>query len=275
MSIRFPLRWIAVSLLVAWSVLPFLWQFITSLQSPEEVFRTPVSYFPEHPSLRAYGDVLAKRPFLAYLANSLSVAGLTVLLTLLAAVPAGWYMARRGGGGVAFLKIGLLVAALFPPVFLLVPLPAIFQSLGLLDRPLALAVPYAALSLPIASWILAATFRAAPPALEEAAVLDGAGFFRRLAWVHVPLAAPGILSAAILTFVYAYNEFALALCVLTAERSRTVSVGIALLSGASPYEIPWNLIAAATVLSVLPLILLACLASRWITEGLTAGAVAE
>jgi ABC-type glycerol-3-phosphate transport system permease component len=169
--------------------------------------------------------------------------------------------------------LGLLLVSLFPPILLLFPLYEGVRLLGLVNSPLALVLPYAAFGVPLAVWVLEAAFRELPKEVEEAATLDGLGPLGRLARVQLPLAAPSVAAAGLLTFIASWNEFLLALSFTTRDTSRTVTAGIASVSGASLYEVPWGQLSAAIVLSTLPVVLLVLFFERRISGGLTGGAV--
>jgi ABC-type glycerol-3-phosphate transport system permease component len=122
-------------------------------------------------------------------------------------------------------------------------------------------------------WVLDAGFRQVPEEIEQAAVLDGLGPVQRLLRVRLPLAAPSLATAAILVFIFCWNEFKFALTFMTRDRGKTVTAGIASVSGASLYDVPWGPLAAAVVLATLPLVLLVLIFERRVTSGLTSGAV--
>jgi ABC-type glycerol-3-phosphate transport system permease component len=136
-----------------------------------------------------------------------------------------------------------------------------------------LILPYAALSLPLAIWILESGFRAIPRELDEAAVLDGLGPLARALRIQAPLALPSVATATILVFIFCWNEFMLALTFMTRDERKTVTAGIASVSGASLHEIPWGQLSAAIVIATVPLVLLVALFEKRIVSGLTRGAV--
>ena len=140
-----------------------------------------------------------------------------------------------------------------------------------LNRHWGVVLPYVALTLPLAIWILASFFKELPPELEDAARIDGCGPWSTLIRVTLPLAAPGIFTAAILILIYAWNEFFFALLILTQPEQQTLPVGIALFQG--EFTMPWGELAAASVVATLPLIVVVLLCQRWIVSGLSAGAV--
>jgi multiple sugar transport system permease protein len=160
---------------------------------------------------------------------------------------------------------------MFPQIAIAGPVWQILERIGGLNTHWGLVLPYVTLTLPLAIWILASFFKELPAELEEAARVDGCGVWGALWRIMLPLAAPGIFTAAILIFVYAWNEFFFALLILTQPERQTLPVGIALFQG--EFTMPWGELAAASVLATLPLVLLVILFQRWIISGLSAGAV--
>ncbi len=273
MQFRKILFFIGVGALSIFSLAPFLWEVITSLKSPAEIFSTPITYLPIHLSLMSYIKVFTRYPFMRYILNSIIVAGGTTLLTVGVGAVAAYALARlRIKGSGLWQRIFLLVA-LFPPVILVIPLYEMIQKAGLMNNYLALILPYTALNLPFAIWVLTGFFKEIPLEIEEAAKVDGFSRFGILTRIILPLAAPALATTSILVFIFAWNEFLLALTFMTQPMMKTVPVGIALLSGVTVYEVPWDQISAAVVATTLPLMLVVLFFQRKIIEGLTAGAV--
>ena len=263
----------AVFLVVAWSLAPFLWQVITSLKPPNEVISIPPTYWPSKITVAGYFKIFQTRPFARYILNSVVVSsGTTILCSLVGAMAAYAFSRLKLPGGRWGVRFVLLVA-LFPPTLLVVPLYKMIQALGLINNPLALILPYTALNLPFAVWVLIAFFRQVPLEVEEAAQIDGFSRWQTLWRIIFPLSAPAIATTAILVFIFSWNEFLLALTFMTADAARTVPVGIAMLSGVTMYEVPWDQISAAVVLTTLPVVLMVLAFQKRIVEGLTAGAV--
>jgi multiple sugar transport system permease protein len=264
---------LGVGVVVLFSLAPFLWQVVTSLKPSNEIFSRPVRYIPSHLDLSAYVKIFSRHPFARQILNSVFIACAGTFLCLFASSLASYALARlRLRGGRGFLLF-LLFLSLFPPVVLIVPLYEMVSTFGLMNNYLALIIPYAALNVPFATWVLTSFFRQIPEALEDAAKVDGLSRLGILVRIILPLSAPALATTAILVFIFCWNEFLFALTFMTRATSRTVPVGIAMLSGASQYEIPWDQISAATVLTTLPLVAFVVLSERRIVEGLTAGTV--
>lgn len=271
--LRTALFYAAVAGVVLWSLGPFLWQVVTSLKPSAEVMRVPPTYWPSEPTFASYAQVFKTRPFATYILNSAVVAlGTTALCTALGTLAAYAFARLPLPGGTLAVR-AILFVALFPPTVLVVPLYRLVQSLGLLNDPLGLILPYAALNLPFTVWVLMTFFKAIPRDLEEAAAVDGLSRWQTLWRVVFPLAAPAVATTAILVFIFSWNEFLLALVFMSKDAARTVPVGIAMLSGVTTYEVPWDQISAAVVVTTLPVVLLVLAFQRRIVEGLTAGAV--
>ena len=166
---------------------------------------------------------------------------------------------------------GLLTVSMFPQMAIAGPVWRLLASVQGLNTHWGLILPYVTFSLPLVIWILASFFKDLPAELEEAARVDGCNTWQTLTRIMLPLATPGIFTAAILTFIYSWNEFFFALLILTQPEKHTLPLGIALFQG--EFTIPWGELAAASVLATLPLVFIVLLCQRWIISGLSAGAV--
>ncbi len=249
---------------------PLLWQAVTSLKPDAELTRIP-PVLTAHPTLGHYAAVLAGPAFLRVIANSAVVAAGTTLLSILLGTLAAFGLGKLRVTGRAAVLAFVLSASLFPPIATVSPLYLVIRSLGLRDTVWALILTYTTFSLPLSIWILTNFFREIPDELYLAARVDGCGPLQALLRVLLPLAAPGIVTAAILVFIFAWNEFLFALTFTATTASRTIPVAIALFPGL--HEVPWGDIAAASIVVTVPLVVLVFLFQRRIVEGLTAGAV--
>lgn len=264
---------LCVFLIAAWSLAPFLWQVITSLKPPAEVASVPPTYWPSSPTIASYFKIFENRPFAAYILNSFLVAtGTTVLCTGIGTL-AAYAFARLSLPGGKWAVRAILLVALFPPTILVVPLYKLIKAFGLLNNPFGLVLPYTALNLPFTIWVLMTFFKRIPRDIEEAAAVDGLSRWGTLVKIIFPLSAPAVATTGILVFIFSWNEFLLALTFMSRDAARTVPVGIALLSGVTVYEVPWDQISAAVVLTTIPVVLMVLAFQRRIIEGLTAGAV--
>lgn len=249
---------------------PFILQWSTALMPSGEIAAGRL--FPTAPYLGHFRAVFSGQySFPRYLANSLLIAGATALVTVLLGSAAAFALIRLGRKLAVTLLMAVLTAAMVPHIAAISPLFLLLRATGLLNTHAGLIIPYVGFNLPLAIWILYGFFRQLPPELEEAAAIDGAGFVDTVRHVYLPLAAPGVFTAAILVFIFCWNEFLLALTINIADSMRTVTVGIAMFPG--QYELPWGVIFAASVVVTLPLVILVLVLQRRIVSGLIAGAV--
>jgi multiple sugar transport system permease protein len=265
----------AVALLLLWSVAPALWQILTALKPDDQITRFPIVYLPRPATLEHVLGLWSRKPFALYLLNSALVALGATAACLVAAFPGAAALGRMSGRRRDAILLLLLGVALFPPILLLFPVYEGVRVLGWVNRPEALVLPYAAFNLPLAIWILESAFRSLPRELDEAGRLDGLSVLGRLRFIQAPLVAPSAATAAILVFIFSWNEFMFALTFLTRDAAKTVTAGIASVGGTSLYEIPWGQLSAATVIATLPLVAIVLLFQRRIVAGLTRGGVKD
>jgi multiple sugar transport system permease protein len=261
----------ALVLLVLNGIYPMIWIVLTSLKNEIELQQTPITYLPRAPSFTSYAQVFEQQPFAQYFLNSVLVAGLSTIICVFIAALAGYAIARVNLPFKRFISIAVVAASIFPVVSLIVPLYQMMLALGWLNTYLALVVPYAAFSLPISILTLAAFFQGIPKELEDAAMVDGCSRFGALWRVIVPLAAPGMATAAILAFVNSWNEFLLALTFASNPATRTVPPAVALYQG--EFSFPWPVISAAITIAIIPIIAIILIFQQRIINGLTAGSV--
>lgn len=265
-------RWasLATLLLVGIAALPLWWLAVASLTPEARLFAEP-SLWPREVVLEHYQALFRERDFWTPIRNSLVVAGATTLVALVVGTPAAYALARvsfRGKGAVLGF---VLVVAMFPQITIVSPLYLLLRALRLINTYPGLVLPYVTFAMPLAIWLLTGFFRQLPHDLEEAAFMDGATRWQSFTRVILPLAGPGLATTAILTFVYAWNEFLFALSFTLGPDRQTVPVAIALFRG--QYQVPWGQVLAAAVVATAPVTLLVLAAQRRIVQGLTAGAV--
>jgi multiple sugar transport system permease protein len=253
------------------AIAPIAWHAITSLKTPAELTLVPPTMVPHDATLKNYADLLQRRPFLRYYLNSFTISVLSSVVAVGAASLAAYRLSRIKGRLRAVARSILLAAAFFPPVIFLFPVYEIIRNAGLVNQPWGLILPYAAMNLPFAIWLLTGAFSQIPIELEEAATIDGLTRFQTFRKILFPLAAPAVVTAGILVFIFSWNEFMFALTFMNVESRKTVTAGVATLSGAFSYEIPWGQLAAGVIVSSLPLVLLVAFFQKRIVSGLTAG----
>jgi multiple sugar transport system permease protein len=264
---RLPLV-LGVALVATFFLGPALWQLLTSLRPESEVASASL---PSSLSLDSYRAAFHGRPFGRVLANSALVAAATTTVCIAVAAPAAFALAKLRLRGTTLLLSAALAVSMFPPIATVSPLYLMLREVHLLDNPLGLVVPQATFALPLVLWILTGTFRDIPDELYRAARVDGCTAFGAFRRVMLPLAMPGIATAALLVFVFSWNEFLYALTFTSSPDHRTVPVAISLF--AAEHTEPWGEIAAASVVAALPLVVLAVVFQRRVVAGLTRGAV--
>ena len=262
-----------VGLLLFWSLGPLLWQVYTSLCS-DQALTQPFASIDHRWTLVHYQNVLtANPPFWRYLVNSLIVGLSSTFLCLLLALPAAYALNRIPRKVSMLSRLALVGAALFPYVLLFLALLELARVFNLGNQLLALSLPYAALSQPLAILLLNSAFSDLPPELEDAAKLEGLSLFQRFRWILIPLISPATASTAILVFLFSWNEYPIALTWISDSNKLTLPVAMARIAGSSIYSVPYGAYAAATVLGSIPLVLLVLIFQKPIVSGLTSGAV--
>ena len=264
---------LGVAALLFYLLFPFYWTIVSSLKTSSQLFATPINYIPPTPQWENYAQVFKSQPFAQFLLNSFVVAGGTTLMSLLIGMFAAYSLGRFDFNGRKPIYYATLAVAMFPQISVLGGLFVLIRSLGLYDTVWGLILSYMIFTLPFTIWILTGFVREIPAELEEAAFIDGATPLQTLTKVLLPMMAPGLVTAGLLAFIQAWNEFLFALTYTVGQNSRTVPVAIAFFSGTSSFELPWNLITAASVVVTLPLIVLVLIFQQRIVAGLTAGSV--
>ena len=262
---------LVLALLVLYAV-PYLWQVVTSFKPEAELLRVP-PLLPSAPTLEHYRVVFTQSSMPRALGNSLGVAALTTLLACALGVPAAYALATLRVPAAGAIMLGVVASTAFPQIATVSPLYLVMRALGLRDTWGALILADASFSLPFVIWLMTRFMRDVPRAVSEAASLDGASRLTTLLRIHLPLTAPGLASVALLTFLFAWNEFLFAFTFTATEASRTVPVALALFPGV--FEVPWGDIAAASILASVPPVVIVIGLQRWLVRGLLAGALTE
>jgi len=263
------LGWGAANTLVVVIVaIPVLWIVSLSFKTASAI--TDPSFWPAHWTLANYTGILQSSQFIRPLINSIGIA--TVIAVLFASM-AAYAVARLAFPGKSVLIGMALLIAMFPAISLVTPMFNIERALGLFNTWFGLIIPYVAFGLPLGIYILAAFFREIPWELEKAAKMDGATPFQAFTKVIAPLAAPGMVTTAILVFLFCWNEFLFAISFTSTISSRTAPAALAFFSGSSQFSSPTGPISAAAVVITIPIIIFVMIFQRRIVAGLTSGAV--
>jgi multiple sugar transport system permease protein len=250
---------------------PFYWMTITSFKS-EDQMRSLVSMFWPRPFVgENYGQLLSKTDFVAWYGNSATVAIASTLLATAVGTIGAYALARLRFFGRGFLASATLITYLVPPSILFIPLYAQMRNLGLANSLAGLIAAYPSFTVPFVTWLMMGYFESIPEELEEAAMIDGATRFGAFTRVVLPLAAPGVLAAALYAFTQAWNEFLYALVFITDGKLRTLPVGLASFITGDVYG--WGYLMAGAVLTTLPVIAAYIYLQKYMVEGLTAGGV--
>jgi multiple sugar transport system permease protein len=269
-------RWsIAIILVVVFALLPVVWLISISLKDPSQI--TDGRFIPQTFSFDNYKSLFEggwdDSPFLHPLVNSIAIALITTVIAITLASFTAYAIARLEFPGKRLILALALAIAMFPPISTVGPLFDMWRALNIYDTYLGLIIPYLTFSLPLAIYVLVAFFREIPWDLEQAAQVDGATPWQAFRKVILPLAAPGVFTAAILVFIFCWNDFVYAISLTSSDNSRTVPAALAFFTGESTFTEPTGSIAAAAVLVTIPIILFVLIFQRRIVSGLTAGAV--
>ena len=266
-----PLLWIGVVLTIVFCLFPFYWMINTSLKTGGEL--STGHLYPHHPSLDNYSSIFKNSNFTTALKTSAIDAGFATLIALTIGSFAAYALARLRFP-LKFLILALVLSiTTFPPIAIAAPVFKLWTDIGLYNTYLGLILPFLTFVLPLTIYILTSFFREIPKDLEEAALVDGATYFQAFRKIVVPLAAPGLVTAGLLAFIFAWNEFLLSITLTSSANRRPVSAAIAFFTGSQQFQIPLGTISAATVTIALPLIILVVIFQKRIVAGLTAGAV--
>lgn len=264
--------WVAGSVvIVVYALTPIAWIVSLSLKSGSTV--TDGRFFPRHITFQNYSSIFRTGQFTLPLRNSVGIAVLATFFAVLLATFAAYAIARLNFPGKKLVLTGALAIAMFPPISIIGPLFNMWRSIHLYDTWPGLIIPYMTFTLPLAIWTLSAFFREIPWELEQAAQVDGATPFQAFRKVVAPLAAPGVFTAAILVFFFAWNDFLFSISLTSTDNSRTVPAALAFFTGNSQFEQPTGSIAAAAVIVTVPIVILVLIFQRRIVAGLTAGSV--
>jgi multiple sugar transport system permease protein len=255
-------------------MIPVFWLISLSLKTPATV--SDKKFIPQDVTLDNYTKLFKgglDSPLLRPLINSVSIALIATVIAVTLASFTAYAIARLDFPGKTVLLAGALAIAMFPPISVVGPLFDMWRRLGLYDTYPGLIIPYLTFALPLAIYTLVAFFREIPWELEQAAQVDGATPWQAFTRIILPLAAPGVFTAAILVFIFAWNDFVFAITLTSSDSARTVPAALAFFTGSSQFTAPTGNIAAAAVLVTIPIIIFVLIFQRRIVAGLTAGAV--
>ena len=252
-------------------IFPLIWTFLTSIKDEADIETRDMVYIPTRFTFDWYVKLWTQSGYTVLVMNSLIVTSLTVLICLLTGTIASYAFARFTFPGRTQLMLAYLVVRMFPAVLMIIPLFIVMRSVGLLDRTWGLAVAYTSFLLPLFVWMLKGFFDAAPRELESAARIDGSTRIGAMLRIVIPIARNGLAATCVFVAIAAWNEYLFALMLTTSQGSRTWPVGLQLMVG--EFQLPWGMLAAGGMISILPVIVLFAIVQRVMVAGITAGAV--
>jgi ABC-type glycerol-3-phosphate transport system permease component len=265
------LFYVFLTLFVLVSIFPLIWIFKMSIITRSELFQSPPTLLPNTTNGSEYVQIFGDAAFQQALINSVIISGVTTVICLFFGSIAAYAIARLRFGFKGIIMTLILAISFFPGVAIIAPLFIQFSAFGVIDTLASVIITDTVFALPLTVWLLVAFFRELPRDLEEAAKVDGATTIQAFRKVIVPLAAPGVFTTAILTFIFAWNEFLFATTFLLTPETQPVTVVIP--NFASQYTTDYGAQAAAAVVVTVPLVIMVLIFQRRIVSGLTAGAV--
>ncbi len=269
------LKGLGLTLFTVFVALPFYVMVMTSLKSQQSLLANPLDFSVDLSAgfatlFRSYNELFSDYHFATFLMNSAIVSVVTVLLTLLFAIPGAYAVARLRFPGQLFLSRSILLIYMVPAIVLVIPLYAIFSQLGLRDSLIGLMVVYPATTIPVALYMLQGYFRGLPPELEEAGLMDGLSRWQVITKITMPLALPALASVSLYVFMIAWNEFLFAFMFLDDFKIFTLSRGVVSLNSS---EVPRQHLMAGSVVATVPVLFIFLWFEKYLVSGLTAGSV--
>jgi multiple sugar transport system permease protein len=266
-------RFAGLGICLLLTIFPLYWILVTSFKDPGSIFAYPLKYWPTNFSLENYTGLFKQSNFGVFIGNSLIVSLVAAALSTLVSLLAAYVLARFEFVSKGAVMGAFLVTQMIPGFIALGSLYILMTRLYLVDSRVGLVLVYVAVSIPLCTVMLRGFFENVPASLEEAAMVDGCSRLSALFRVLVPVMTPGIAASYIFNFVNCWNELFLSVTLLNSDSNKTVPA--ALNGFISSYNIDWGSMSAAAVLSIIPTMILFAVASRYIVQGLTAGAVKE
>ncbi|MEM7738256.1 MAG: carbohydrate ABC transporter permease [Deinococcota bacterium] len=263
-----------IIILVVFILLPIYWMIKSSFQTNFEIRANPPIWFPRSFNIQAYRDVSVLLPIWRYMGNSLYVSLATAIIASFVATAAAYVLARFRFPGAIFILSTILFTQLIPPITRVFPIYFLIEDLGLLNTRTGLILAYVGFSIPYAVLLLRGYFKGSiPPAIEEAALIDGCTWFQVFGHVVLPMSLPGIVAVSVFTFLGAWNDFLWASLLVNRGQLKTIQVGLADFTGELGGISHINAFMAACVMAAVPALILFFLIQRWMVDGLSTGAV--
>lgn len=250
---------------------PIVWTFLISIRPESDIVTRELHYWPSAVTFQNYVKLWNQSGYPVLVLNSLVITTMTVAICLLTGTTAAYAFSRYRFPGRTKLMLGYLLVRMFPAVMMIIPLYIVMRNIGLLDTRFGLAIAYTSFLLPLFVWMLKGFFDAVPSELESAARIDGSTRLGAMVRIVMPIARNGLLATSVFIAIAAWNEFLFALMLTTSQGSRSWPVGLQLMVG--EFQLPWGMLAAGGIISILPVMILFALIQRAMVAGIAAGAV--
>ena len=265
------LLYFVVSLICIVILYPYFVMFLTALKSREEIFSPVGTIFPKVTLWTNFTDIFDRAPMAQYMLNSILIAGGSTAIAMICGIPAAYALARmKFKGQTAFLGF-IIVSQMFAPVVLLIGIYKVMQTMALTNTLLGLIFINAAFNQAFTIWLLRGTFMSISAEMEQAATIDGCNRIQAMFKILLPVAAPGIVTTLIFIFINAWNEYTVALCLISTDTIKPLTVGINIFNGYNIIE--WQYLFAASIFAIVPVVILFMSIEKNLTSGLTAGGV--
>ncbi len=262
--------YVAALVIALYSAFPIYWMVVSSLREPTELL-TNISLIPQTWTLESYRNLLELTDYPTHFLNSVIVAVVAVVVTMVFSVMIAYAVTRQRIRGKKLIVGAMLYAYMFPPLLIAIPIFTIFARMGLSDTLTGLIVSHLTLTLPLGVWFLWGFFKSMPFELEEAAMVDGCTRLGAFVRVVLPLALPGLITVAIFSFLLSWTDYTFALVMIGSDANKTLPVGLASMVGS--FDLRWGEIMAGSTLIALPLFAAFALMTQYFIQGLGAGAV--
>ncbi|MBL1225198.1 carbohydrate ABC transporter permease [Enterococcus sp. BWR-S5] len=255
-----------LAMMLVWTLFPIYWTLNTALKPEGDIIQTPLQYLPSSPTFQNFINAWNDVGFEKYFTNSVIVGVGTVLLTLVLSVLAGYALARYDFKGKRVFMMILLMTQFIPRSMLIIPLFVMFSNIGMISNPISLMLVYSAVQIPFSAILMSGFISGIPAELEEAAAIDGATRMQAIRQVIVPLLLPGVVATGINIFVYAWNEFLLALMLTNVQSKFTLPVGLSFMMG--EFNVNYGALAAGSIIALIPSIILFMFAQKHLVNGM-------
>ena len=265
------LLYITVSFICIFILYPYFTMFVTALKSRDEIFNPNGTILPIKALWSNFAEIWTLAPMGRYLLNSVLIAGGSTAIAMVCGIPAAYALARmKFKGHTAFLGF-IIVSQMFAPVVLLIGIYKILSAFGMTDTIWGLIFINAAFNQAFTVWLLRGTFMSISAEMEQAATIDGCNRLQSMFKILLPVAAPGIVTTLIFIFINAWNEYTVALCIISSDVLKPITVGINIFNGYN--MIQWQYLFAASIFAILPVVIMFMCIEKHLVSGLTSGGV--